>query len=1031
MRRAGMPSLLGALSLLALVSALHGAERLTKEKLEGLQFSALTEPPADTAGKLRPYLDAPDPRLAPVIASVLKDGDGLSIEIQQRLFEALKKIADRRVFPEAKELLRSAGPARVRYGIVLLGLTKHPEAVGVLTKFYEDTDSPGDRAIVLEALGNLGDSGAAGFTVRIAKETEVPDLRDEAWIAAARCGAKVPAIVLLQVNAHLRGELSSLSQHLGYLRRKHPDQYRVRREKIKELDERSRRLSPVLEDLCRERPAEVVTALRDAGDPSIAEQFAPCVGPLPVNALLPLLSHPSEPLAMSVARGLRQRGKQAQEALQGRLAEWKASGKGELQELAELLSAETGAEVSLPIPANLTPDKKRPEPPVPYLLWDGWRFGNAERDVRYYRDLGFTHANVGASIYADPSGEEAEQIRHRFDLFDRYGMFICLRFGWSFGGLQHSWEEMARRGIALHKNRTDGHGGYNPLHPEVISYYARGLVKTVDAYRELDRHDRLKWFLVGSERTWGLPKREDVPPRSAEVILAAARRDGVLAPGEDDWDRLGVWWAGPRQKGRDYRLRKAYEVAVLHRIPDARFWVDPIWAVKIAHGFGGDWSYIGNDPKRIADAVVRLEAMCRPAPCMHSTQLIRGAYHDTLLEANLLSICMGAEMLYHWGINTFEPGREASPAYGNADWKRTPEGYPRFRASHFPEDYWPRFVTQLYARREDEPISRVWKALPEKVREQMEEELFFADGVDDELMGEEEAKRSFDSLKKPLLSALNEALKKRLFRQDEGLKALRPTGRARELIARRKQQGRLDETDLAELNRLLLERMFAARPAGRGKLPVPAGIPPTPEPSLRQMREGVRRKRAAKEPAIRTTGRLLRDRGELFREWQPSRPRMALVGGIYKGGDLNLALIVGHIPFDLLRNYKDRRERLSTYRFAALTGSGVSAEDYGDLLKIEEAGGTVLVPEDFKPPEGLPALARPAVWHPEAVAGKTPDSSAARTAGTSSTRSGRPGIASTPCSARTRRGPAPARCPPARRCVSSASSASRRRERSA
>jgi len=975
-------SLLGSLSLLVLASALHGEEKLTKEKLEALQLSALTEAPTDTVRELQPYLDEPDARLGPVIASVLKDGDDLSAEVQQKLFEALKKVADRRVFPQSKELLQSGIPARTRYGIVLLGLTKHPDAVGVLTKFYEGTDSASNKVLTLQALANLGDPAAADFAVKTAGAAEVPDLRDEAWIAAARCGAKVPALALLRANAQMRTGIANVSKDLSYLRRKHPDRYRVAQAKVKELDDRLRRLGPVLVDACRKRPAEVVNAVRDTKDASIAEQFAPCVEPVvkeaPVDALLPLLSHSAEPLAMSVARGLRQRGKDAQQALQERLAEWKASGKGHLRERAELLSGEAGPEVSLPIPANLTPDKSRPEPAVPYLLWDGWRFGKPERDARYYRDLGFTHANVGASVYAEPSGEEAEQIRRRFDLFERYDMFACLRFGWSFGGLQHSWEEMARRGIALRKKRPDGHAGFNPLHPEVIHYYARGLVKTVDAYRGLDRHDRIKWFLVGSERTWDLPKREDVPPRTAEVILAAARRDGVLGPDEDDWDRLAVWWAGPRRKGRDYRLRKAYEDAVLRRIPDARFWVDPIWAVKIVHGFGGDWSYIGNDPKRIADAVVRLKAMCRPAPCIHSTQLIRGAYHDTLLEANLLSICMGADMLYHWGINTFEPGREANPAYGNADWKRTPEGYPWFRSSHFPEDYWTRFVKQLYDRRDDKLISRLWKALPDKVRQQVEEEVFLADGADDELMDAEEAERGLDGLKEPLLSALNEALKKLLFPQDEELKALKPSGRARELIARRKQQARLDETDLVELNRLLFERVFAARPAGRGTPPVAAGIPATPEPSLRQMRESVQRKRAAKEPAIRTTGRLLRDRGEFFRDWQPGRPRMALLGGIYKGGDLHQSLIVGHVPFDLLRNTKDRRERLSTYRFAGLPGPSVSADDYRDLLKIEKAGGTVLVPEGFKPPEGLPTLARPAVWHPKAVAGKTPAEGAAQ-----------------------------------------------------
>ena len=38
--------------------------------------------------------------------------------------------------------------------------------------------------------------------------------------------------------------------------------------------------------------------------------------------------------------------------------------------------------------------------------------------------------------------------------------------------------------------------------------------------------------------------------------------------------------------------------------------------------------------------------------------------------------------------------------------------------------------------------------------------------------------------------------------------------------------------------------------------------------------------------------------------------------------------------------------------------------DYRDLLAIEKAGGTVLVPPDFRPPEGEPALQRAVHWRP-------------------------------------------------------------------
>ncbi len=42
--------------------------------------------------------------------------------------------------------------------------------------------------------------------------------------------------------------------------------------------------------------------------------------------------------------------------------------------------------------------------PMPFILWDGHRFARTaadhERDVRYFRDLGFTHSLVGARMDA-------------------------------------------------------------------------------------------------------------------------------------------------------------------------------------------------------------------------------------------------------------------------------------------------------------------------------------------------------------------------------------------------------------------------------------------------------------------------------------------------------------------------------------------------------------------------------------------------------------------------------------------------------
>jgi len=611
---------------------------------------------------------------------------------------------------------------------------------------------------------------------------------------------------------------------------------------------------------------------------------------------------------------------------------------------------------SLLAPALCLAADEEQAPAFAYILWDGHRFARTreqhERDFRWYRDMGFTHTYLGNANEEGPFN--AERARWMLELADTCNMTVGLRMHFhrdleDFAAkIGLTKEQMIGSGMLLSRKAKSGHPPYNPMHPDVIRYYSEGFAKAVDFYRGHDRGDRLKLFLIGTEMGWPLPgKPEAAYPKALDILYEAARADGVLKPGEpDDFGALGSWWSGPHQKGGDWRLRKAIEDEILERIPDGDFMVDPIWAVKIVHGFGGTWTYVNNDPKGIANAVVRLKAMTRPAPAAHGTQLIRGAGHDTLLEANLLAVCMGADKLYHWGINTFEPGREASPAYGKKDLKATPEGFPWFRDKHVAN--WEKFTSTLYEKRESAAGGRIWAALDQKLRQQVEESvLFVIDGPPD------------GDVKKALMQALNEALKKKDLYDAKAFGKVDLSARVRELAARHDARG-LSGDDLAELNRLVIEATL------------PLWIERTPVPNIRKLRENIYRKRCAKEPALRTTGRLLRERGELLRDWQPMQPRLALVGGIYSHAELNMALIVGHVPFDILRNPEDRRTHLASYKFAALPKASVSPEDYDDLLKIEQAGGSILVPEGFAPPEGRPALERPVVWKPEDIAAKTP-----------------------------------------------------------
>ena len=607
------------------------------------------------------------------------------------------------------------------------------------------------------------------------------------------------------------------------------------------------------------------------------------------------------------------------------------------------------------VPARAA-DPPAPAPAYDYILWDGHRFGRTpeeqERDFRWYRDLGFTHSYLGNAGDDLPTGAD-EHWRNAFRLAAKYDLFVGLRYGFHretadlAARMKLTPEQMIERGILLSKEAPKEHPAYNPMHPEVIAYYTAAFTRSLEAYRRFDEGGRLRLFLLGTEMGWPLPKKPDAAhPAAVAQIMALARADGVLkADAPDDYAALDGWWGDSYSHGGCWRLWDSIETAFRARVPEAQFMNDPIWAVKIAHGFGGTWTYIQDDPKNIAVAVKRLQAVTRPAPAAHSTQLIRGAVHDAVLDANLLAIAMGVNKLYHWGLNTVEPGREAAPAYGKKDWKASPPGFPLLAVNQVTD--WKAFLLKLHAQRQSVVGAKLWAALPTAVAKQVE---------DFGVLGGEEGLPADAPVKAAVVAALNAALPRAVLAPPPA--GMKPGPRLAELIARHTTTP-LTGDDIAEHNRLLLEVLFAD------------ALDATPSPNLCELREDVRQRRASIEPAVRSTGRLLRDRGELFAQWRPLGPRLALLSGIFTHAELNLALIAGQVPFDILRSARDRRELLAGYQHIALVKGAMGAAEYEALRQAEARGATIYVPKDFQPPAGLPALARAVSWEPDAV-GKPP-----------------------------------------------------------
>jgi len=980
-------SVVAAMSLAC--SAARGAEpeTLTNDTLAQITIDLAAVEPAAGARLLAPYLKKPDPRLTPLIAELLCRGGALPRETQQSLYQALVPLADQRVFKSACAMAASADSTLAQFGLRLLGRCGHAQTSEALIAHFRKTTDEQQRLLVLDALAEAGSAAARSFVIETLKDAKDPDLHAEAAIAAARLGVAVEPRELLRAAAHMAATIRSLNQGLSYAKRAHPKEYLIRVGKLKVLDDRQNRLGVVLKAACQGRAEAVLGLLRAAESPDLAEPAAPYAAlladRLSPEALLPLLAHKSDVLAVAVAKALWEKGGPAQAAVAQTLTQGAKSSDEVLKDRAGLLAravraGDSGPAASLVSSPATRARKPSPETGVPYLLWDGHRFGTTpalmDRDVRYYRDLGFTHSQLGTPLGQKQVPEEREQL---LDLLAKHDMRVGLYFGWDFAGLTEAWEAMAEKGMTLSLKRQEGMAGFNPLHPEVIRAWCEGALRTVDSYSALKAFDRIQFVLIGSEHTWDLPKPDALPPAARKLILDVARADGVLRPGDDDWTKLGTWWSSAHGKGRDWRLRAAFEDELLKRLPDAECWVDPIWAIKIVHGFGGTWSYIGNDPKRLATAVVRLKAACWPSHCMHSTQLTRqsgGGFipHDHLIEANLLALCLGADRLYHWGLNTCEPGREENPAYGRKGIKPTPAGFPWFQAGHLPAAGWLPLARRIYAQRSAGVGKRIWQALTPADRELIENEVVLTlktDGV----APKPPSGKGGTPLQESLLGALNGMLRKPDFYDPEAFRDVKLPERARTLLARHGKQEFWETEDLAELNRLLLESHFAGKSLRSDQAPELALLPLSPSPNLREMRERVRRCRQSIDPAVRSTGRLLRDRGPLFRQWKPLGPRLALLGGIYGEPGPIPALITGHIPFDLLRNPEHRRAALASYRFAATADARISAEDYADLLKIEQAGGTIMVAEGLQTPEGHPGLKKAVAWSPAPGAKKTPD----------------------------------------------------------
>lgn len=156
----------------------------------------------------------------------------------------------------------------------------------------------------------------------------------------------------------------------------------------------------------------------------------------------------------------------------------------------------------------------------PFILWDGHRFARTaaehERDIRYIKDLGFTHTLVTGWFDPARAVKDAQRVGPLLELCEKYDIHAGLRFPWEFKHLDIPWEQMVARGMTLRARPTGKHDDFNPVHPEIVRYCRDGLV-----LRDRDlpparspRQDRLVPAGLGADLAVPQTIRRSRPPPS-------------------------------------------------------------------------------------------------------------------------------------------------------------------------------------------------------------------------------------------------------------------------------------------------------------------------------------------------------------------------------------------------------------------------------------------------------------------------------------------------------------------------------------
>jgi HEAT repeat protein len=309
------------LLFLVAAGALWSEPALTNEAVADLEMQLMEGEPSEAAKLLTPYLPKPDPRLAPLIADVLANGESIPVETRDEMFQALLPMADARVFKAASRMLESEDVDLLQKGVQLMGRTKNAKAAALLLSLYNTKADKNLRLPILTALGDLGDASALPFLSQTLKTEQDDALRSEAIITSVRLGSNQGLKEIVGLYARLVEKIYEISTIMSWLSHADPKSHRQRLRDLAEMKQQVARIDAAFPIASTKHTKEVLELLLQVSRPEELDVFYPHLGTLlkatPPEDAVRLAQHSSSVLALKAMQHLAAQGEAAQAALAG------------------------------------------------------------------------------------------------------------------------------------------------------------------------------------------------------------------------------------------------------------------------------------------------------------------------------------------------------------------------------------------------------------------------------------------------------------------------------------------------------------------------------------------------------------------------------------------------------------------------------------------------------------------------------------------------------------------------------------------